>query len=66
MHRNYPKRLSESESGKITQHIDAGVDGIGQILGKFHKKIIRSLEKMTNDGFRNFIKNNLRFKIKKN
>ena len=37
MHRNYPKRLSESESGKITQHIDAGVDGIGQILGKFHQ-----------------------------
>ena len=39
MHRNYPKRLSESESGKITQHIDAGVDGIGQILGKFHQKV---------------------------
>ena len=39
MHRNYPKRLSESESGKITQHIDAGVDGIGQILGKFQQKI---------------------------
>ena len=29
------KRLSESESEKITQHIDAGVDGIGQILGNF-------------------------------
>ena len=37
VHRNYPKRLSESESGKITQHIDAGVDGIGQILGEFQK-----------------------------
>ena len=35
VHRNYPKRLSESESEKITQHIDAGVDGIGQILGNF-------------------------------
>jgi len=35
VHRNYPKRLSESESGKITQHIDAGVDGIGQILEQF-------------------------------
>ena len=46
MHRNYPKRLSESESGKITQHIDAGVDGIGQILGKFHQNQYTVTRKM--------------------
>ena len=47
MHRNYPKRLSESESGKITQHIDAGVDGIGQILGEFQKIHLGHSKKMS-------------------